>query len=619
MKQVPEDESKNFFQYHHYLSQVEKIAKEWDSLIIIPQLKMVINIEVKSGVSFNALNKAARQTNDHLKIFKNIFGANLSPEWKFVKAAFTPNLSFKIKDKQPCEFCKKFVITDNKKIAEWIENLKCSQKNIFTCEDYKKEYENLLVGIIGYSSLRQTLNKKILDPEEFIQATKSKVTDSDTFNDEKSKEILREKGVLSKSEYFCYMLTADQLMAVKDPSSHMIIEGDYGCGKTYVLKERTKQYAEKYPKSKIAYINITADPSYHTHVTDMMDIIADNNFKDYKYNNVDVVAFMDLYGHYSKYKDELKDVTTLFGSSGEECSLVIKHFLEHSTYDYIFIDEMPPFVKKTDEKLDFFSKNNNCCITMKCDILNDNINEEWISQMGERHNVKKITLKQNMRNSETIVSLSKCFDGNVDNKNQNLPIAKVIPNDITGPVCHHYLNIHKLDNSLLTSAAIQEYFCEEKESVLVLLTGNTDSGNTQTLYTRLLEYFSTTDRKIVYLPVEKKIADYGKHIEEVKEYLEKPEGILVTDNMSFQGAQARNTIIIADNITDNPHLRNMILRTMSFAIIIHEEDIKQSVPGLERIDNLHEQIHPGGSKEIYFCNNNEYQHKRSCNWPRKRS
>ena len=101
--QVPENESNNFFRYHWYLSQVQDVSMEWDSLIIIPQVKMIINIEVKSGPSFNALKKAAKQTNAHLQIFKKIFGAHLSQEWKFVKAVFTPNLSSKILDNNLCE------------------------------------------------------------------------------------------------------------------------------------------------------------------------------------------------------------------------------------------------------------------------------------------------------------------------------------------------------------------------------------------------------------------------------------------------------------------------------------------------------------------------------------
>ena len=76
--QVPENESYNFFHYRWYLSQVQNVSMEWDSLVILPQVKMIINTEVKSGPGINALKKAASQTNKNQKIFKKIFGANLS-------------------------------------------------------------------------------------------------------------------------------------------------------------------------------------------------------------------------------------------------------------------------------------------------------------------------------------------------------------------------------------------------------------------------------------------------------------------------------------------------------------------------------------------------------------
>ena len=57
------------------------------------------------------------------------------------------------------------------------------------------------------------------------------------------------------------------------------------------------------------------------------------------------------------------------------------------------------------------------------------------------------------------------------------------------------------------------------------------------------------------------------------------------------------------------------MRTMSFAIIIHNDEINQSLPGLVRDDNLHEYINPGNTDQP-FCNNKEDQHRSSCNWPK---
>jgi hypothetical protein len=461
--------------------------------------------------------------------------------------------------------------------------------------DYKTEYENLLVGIIGYSSLRQTdtLNKKIVDPQESIQATKSKVTASDTFNYDTNKENFEKDDTLGRSEYFCYMLTPDQLMAVKDPSSEIIIDGDYSCGKTYVLKERTKQCAQKYPDKKIAYINLTYDGNMAPE--HIMDMIAKNNFKDY--NNVDVVTALDLKDHYDKHKDEIIDVEKYL-LYGEDYSPVIKHFLKHSTYHFIFIDEMPPF-RKAIPKHDLFSLDKSFFVTMKCDIYFNN--KEWIKQMGERYNAKRINLKHNLRNSETILNLAVFFD-NYDQMNT----VSLIPS-IPGPECSHYHNIHHLDAGMLARAAILRYFPHKPQESIVVL--HASSYSTERLYDKLQKYFST-DRNIVYLPKLEK-NDNEKNIREVKEYLEKPEGILVTDIDSFHGAQARNIIIIG---YDDFYIRNMIMRTMSFAIIIHKKDVfKESVPGLVRDDNLHEYIHPGNTQQL-FCENKDVEHIIICDW-----
>ena len=626
LMKVPENESKHFFYYHWYLSQVQDVSMEWDSLIIIPQVKMIINIEVKSGSGINALKKAAKQTNAHQRIFKKIFGAHLSQEWKFVKTAFIPNLFLICSE--PCENCKKYVITDIQKIDDWIKNL-LYPRFIFTDENYKAEYENLLLGIIGYSSLRQTdtLKKKIRDPQEYIQATKSKVTESDTFIEGTIIENVGKDEKLNKSEYLCYMLTPDQLMAVKDPSPHIIIDGDYGCGKTYVLKERTKQFADKYPDEKIAYINLTVDrfpdtsdfpdtslqERYH-----IMDIIAQHNFKDY--NNVDVVTFNDLHDHYKKH--QRGRVSRDFYIHGEECSLVVKDFLVHSTYNHIFIDEIPPF-RKVDVKYDFFSADKTYCVTMKYDFYVNNVNKNWITKMEERYDAKRILLKHNMRNSKTIEKLSHYFSG-YDDKIKGI----VIPNNsIPGPDCYHYHDIHLLDKDKLAGAAILKYFPQPNESI-VILTNYRLNNDIFNLYNRLQNYF-LLDRNIVYLPKENKKRRYDiiGQIEklDVKEYLEKPEGILVTDIESFNGAQAQNIIIIAADKFFAQNMRNLISRAMSSAIIIHNyTDTKkvdfnpvffQSVPGLVRDDNLHEYIHPVNTEQL-ICNNKDEDHRRNCNWPR---
>ena len=58
--------------------------------------------------------------------------------------------------------------------------------------------------------------------------------------------------------------------------------------------------------------------------------------------------------------------------------------------------------------------------------------------------------------------------------------------------------------------------------------------------------------------------------------------ILLTDIVSFNGAQARNTIIFQneEKYDEQPLLRNLILRTQCFTIVIHKTDAIRKIPGL---------------------------------------
>ena len=92
LEKVPDDEFERFFRYQWLNFHVQLSSMEWDCLIILPESKQVINIEVKSGSNLTPLKKAAEQTNKHLSIFRNIFGSLLSEEWRFVKSAYIPNI-----------------------------------------------------------------------------------------------------------------------------------------------------------------------------------------------------------------------------------------------------------------------------------------------------------------------------------------------------------------------------------------------------------------------------------------------------------------------------------------------------------------------------------------------
>ena len=113
-------------------------------------------------------------------------------------------------------------------------------------------------------------------------------------------------GQQKQFDYLCYMLTPEQLAGVKCTSSFIIIDGDYGTGKTYVLKEKAKQCAVNNPDSKIAYINLSAQSLYRRNKSKIfstecvMDIIAITELENY--DNIDVITCKSLDQHMKQKK-----------------------------------------------------------------------------------------------------------------------------------------------------------------------------------------------------------------------------------------------------------------------------------------------------------------------------
>ena len=75
----------------------------------------------------------------------------------------------------------------------------------------------------------------------------------------------------------------------------------------------------------------------------------------------------------------------------------------------------------------------------------------------------------------------------------------------------------------------------------------------------------------------------------MEEFLKNPKGFLITDITSFNGAQARNIIVYTDEIAGK-FLRNMVLRSLSFLILICEETKVRSSYGLKEDRDLYKFI-----------------------------
>ena len=341
LKKIENDKLESFYRYQWFHCNVQYSSMEWDTLVVLPEFKLIMNIEVKSG-QLPALKKASKQTVDHLKFFKKMFGAVLSKEWKFLKGACTPNLKVENGD-SPCEYCRQYVISAND-IADmevWI-NKTINNHEKFEKEKYETEFKDLLAGLLGYQCMvnASVTNKLIVDPlvlsentEEKLIAKKIGIDGENEINSNKLKEALEKTE--DKYEYLCYMLTPEQINAIKDTSALLFIEGDFGTGKTYILKEKAKMYAKEC--KQVAYINLTTligpeGPKNNYKRYGVMDLIAKNDFKDF--NNIDVVTTKDLYDNYTE--DDFKTREGYFIVHD-----IVEHFLKKHEYDHVLIDELP--------------------------------------------------------------------------------------------------------------------------------------------------------------------------------------------------------------------------------------------------------------------------------------
>ena len=355
---------------------------EWDSLVVIPEFKLVINVEVKRGPSSQKLREASIQTEQHFLIFRKVFGSLLSPQWDFVKAACMPNLELKTDDKsKPCGYCKQYILKESHliDIKPWIKkllNIKAPQ----IATDPSTDYESLIAGLIGFMSVRKAseLSKLIVEPIDHGKRTATLlVTDETGISGENDKEgktkqildkidpvdskniIEQHKSAVKTESNLCYILNTDQLNAVMSPSRYLVIDGDYGTGKTYVLKERAKSCSVKNKEKRIAYITLTNCPvSGKSHEIssiksiDLMDLIAENDFKNY--GNVKVIRKVDLIT-YCKYDEpEIFDI-----------NLMLEKFLKDNPYDHVFIDELEKYQRLEDEIPDFFQHSFTLSVTMK--------------------------------------------------------------------------------------------------------------------------------------------------------------------------------------------------------------------------------------------------------------
>ena len=226
---------------------------------------------------------------------------------------------------------------------------------------------------------------------------------------------------------------------------------------------------------------------------------------------------------------------------------------------------------------------------------------EWMTEMQAKYPIKRITLRYNMRNSETIVNISQALGG-VDIVNGNKKQICITPEkNVAGPICYYYHNLRKIDYMLLAKAAINKYFVSNPGESVVILTEN-KSKNTFIKESSIPDTFEQCLRKSFpnrrVLVVDNRKEDY----QDIQSFLKKPDGILVTSIKNFRGAQARNVILILNDesfVDLNAMVRDAVLRIMSFAIVIFRDMELTKANRLLQDKDLHEYINIGPN--IPFC------------------
>ena len=384
LKQIPNDKLENFYKHQYYNLEVQKTKLEWDSLVILPQCKTVINIEVKLGNKhfgnkLDLLEHAAKQTEKHNDYFQKVFGPTLSEGWNFVRAACVPYLTVSENYYKPCSNCKQYILKEKDmfdllpKFNSILNNLNSVSK-----EEYKVEFDNIVSGIIGYASLNRCnkLHKLIVDPIDYSKQTERGLTG-------------KNPGISGENEVQYYMLIPTQFNAIHLNKPIMVLYGDFGTGKTYVLKERAKRCAEKYRNRKIVYFNLTAtrEPDggvFFEYLTPtVMDLIPEQYFEDYP--NVRVITVKDLFPDPNHEKEVTRN----------DFYHAISNFLSNNYCDHLFIDEMLVL-----NKFLIPDSVETVCVALRVYENKQGCYEMWTNQMKCNHNAIQFFLTANMRKSE---------------------------------------------------------------------------------------------------------------------------------------------------------------------------------------------------------------------------
>ena len=232
--------------YDHFI----KPPGEWDFLVILSRLKIILNVEVKQQINLknrekqnlnNSLKSASHQCEEHADYAARIFTPFLSPDWQFVKiAAILPG---ELDDSTICKHCNQFIITGNteEEIQKKINDIRDRLISLSTTVDAKEAEEDLvaltkvLVGLSfistdhPYSGDPGSAWRQIQgsNPDHISLSAGWTRSDLESAPNEMIfKKILGQPSNINKLVYY----NVDQQHILANKLTLVILKGDFGAG-----------------------------------------------------------------------------------------------------------------------------------------------------------------------------------------------------------------------------------------------------------------------------------------------------------------------------------------------------------------------------------------------------
>ena len=261
------------------------------------------------------LVKDAYQSNRNISVVKKIFQPLLSEEWKLMTAVCAPKLEVKKKDVgRGCTNCTRFILGEEEilDMKTWIGRIVAEHKG--NTSNNRPDPYVLMIDTICLSLINNMTresgkaNKLVIDLKDHSKET----------------EDMLHRNVVK--------------LELKDNPTIVVIDGDYGVGKTYWLQERAKCVSQEDPSCKLAYINLSSYNSKNMKaktITDLVaknmkaktitDLVAEIMFEDYE--NIDVTSTINLH-------EICPEEENIY-------ELIKRYFKVNGHYTHIYIDELP--------------------------------------------------------------------------------------------------------------------------------------------------------------------------------------------------------------------------------------------------------------------------------------